>query len=291
MRRKPLFGVGGNSDNFYAAGYKSFLDACAYLAQLGLDAYEYECTHGVRLSDAFCASLGQSARRLDIALSVHAPYYINLSSEDDTVRRKSLTHIIKSLRVADKMGAERVVFHPGTLGSQSRETALERAAAMLEEIVAEARREGLLDSVYLCPETMGKKNLLGTLPEVLHLCGVDERVRPTIDFAHIHALTGGGLSGRADFERILDMIDARLGEAALRRLHIHFSPIEYTAAGEKKHHTLQEKEFGPSFEPLAELLAENDWQPTIICESAGTQDEDAVAFRAIYEDYYRSIPR
>ncbi|MBQ3180560.1 MAG: TIM barrel protein [Firmicutes bacterium] len=286
MRSGPFFGAGGNSDNFYAEGHKSSLDACEYLARLGLTAYEYECTHGVRLSDAFCAALGHSARQLGIALSVHAPYYINLSSEDDTVRQKSLTHITKALRAADKMGAERVVFHPGTLGRQSREAALERAAAMLEEIVSEVRREGLLDNVYLCPETMGKKNLLGTLPEVLRLCEVDARVRPTIDFAHIHALTGGGLRGRQDFVRILDAIDAALGEEALQRLHVHFSPIEYTAAGEKKHRTLCDKEYGPDFELLAGLIAENGWQPTIICESAGTQDEDAVVFRNIYDRCY-----
>lgn len=287
IHKEPFFGVGGNSDNFYAAGYKSSLDACEYLSRMGLSAYEYECTHGVRLSDAFCASLGHSAGMLGIELSIHAPYYINLSSEDDAVRQKSIMHIMKSLRAADKMGAGRVVFHPGTIGRQSRETALERAAVLLEEIVAEARREGLTDTVWLCPETMGKKNLLGTLPEVLRLCEVADCVRPTIDFAHIHALTGGGLCGRSDFECILAAIESKLGEAVLQRLHIHFSPIEYTAAGEKKHRTLRDKEFGPPFEPLAELIAENGWQPTVICESAGTQDEDAVVFYNMYREYCR----
>lgn len=284
---EPIFGVGGNSDRFYAEGHKSSLDACEYLVRMNLAAYEYECTHGARLSDAFCTSLGQSAGRLGIKLSVHAPYYINLSSEDEGVRQKSLLHIEKSLRVANKMGARRVVFHPGTLGGQSREVALKRAEAMLEDIVSRVRREGLLDEVYLCPETMGKKNLLGTVPEVLRLCEVDRMVRPTVDFAHIHALTGGGLLVRHDFERILDDIAGRLGEETVSRLHIHFSPIEYTAAGEKKHHTLAEKEFGPDFMPLAELIAENGWRPTIICESAGTQDMDALAYQRMYREVCR----
>lgn len=279
----PRFGAGGNSDGFYAAGFKSSLDACEYLYRMGLSAYEYEATHGVRLSDAFCASLGKSARALEMGLSIHAPYYINLASPDGAIREKSVQHLLKALRAAEKMGAERVVFHPGTVGERRRDEALESAAELLEEIVNLAEREGLLQLTYLCPETMGKPGQLGTLGEVLRLCEVHEAVRPTVDFAHIHALTGGGLRARQDFERILWKIQRRLGEEVLDSLHIHFSPIEYTRGGERRHRTLADKEFGPDFEPLADILAEQGWRPTIICESAGTQDEDAAVFQQIYE--------
>jgi len=282
-RQEPLFGCGGNSDSFYAAGFKSSLSACEYLYGLGLSAYEYECTHGVRLSAAFCASLGKSARDFAVSLSIHAPYYINLASEDEGIRAKSILHILKTLRAAERMGAERVVFHPGTLGELTREQALERAAALLEEIVYQAEGEGLLNGVLLCPETMGKPSQLGTLGEVLRLCEVADCVRPTVDFAHIHALTGGRLTSSRDFERLLLKIERKLGEDAVRLLHIHFSPIEFGRQGERRHRSLLDKGFGPDFELLAPVLAEYRLTPTIICESAGRQAEDAVIFQSIYQ--------
>lgn len=283
MCARARFGAGGNSDGFYGAGYKSSLDACEYLYRMGLNAYEYEATHGVRISDAFCAALGKNAKIFDVTLSIHAPYYINLASSDGAIREKSIMHLLKALRAADKMGAERVVFHPGNIGERTREEATESAAALLEEVVRVARQEGLLHHIYLCPETMGKPGQLGTLGEVLRLCEVNEMVRPTVDFAHIHALTGGGLQQKHDFERILRKIARKLGEEAVNSLHIHFSPIEFGKGGERRHRILAEKQFGPDFGFLAEILAEQGWAPTIICESAGTQDEDAAAFLAMYE--------
>lgn len=283
MSAKPRFGAGGNSDGFYGAGYKSSLEACEYYYRMGLNAYEYEATHGVRVSDAFCATMAKNAKAFDIALSIHAPYYINLASADSAIREKSVQHLLKSLRAAEKMGAERVVFHPGSIGERTREEATEAAAELLEEVVRLAEQEGLLYQTYLCPETMGKPGQLGTLGEVLRLCDVHPMVRPTVDFAHIHALTGGGLQHKRDFERIFGKIERHLGEETVNSLHIHFSPIEFGKMGEKRHRILAEKEFGPDFGFVAEILAEHGWAPTIICESAGTQDEDAAAFSAMYE--------
>lgn len=283
MAAKPRFGAGGNSDGFYAAGHKSSLDACEYLYRMGLSAYEYEATHGVRISDAFCASMAKNAQIFDIMLSIHAPYYINLASTDEAIRGKSVMHLLKALRAAEKMGARSVVFHPGAIGEQTREQAVESAAELLEEVVSLAEREGLLYQTRLCPETMGKPGQLGTLGEVLRLCDVSDRVRPTVDFAHIHALTGGGLQHKRDFERILHKIERRLGEEAVNNLHIHFSPIEYTKGGEKRHRTLADKQFGPDFGYLAEILAEQGLNPVIICESAGTQDEDSLIFSQMYD--------
>ena len=278
----PLFGCGGNSDSFYAAGFKSSLNACEYLYGMGLSAYEYECTHGVRLSNAFCASLGKTARDFAIHLSIHAPYYINLASEDMVIRQKSILHILKTLRAAEQMGAERVVFHPGTQGELTREQAMENAENLLEEIIFQARRDELLNGVLLCPETMGKPGQLGTLGEVLRLCEVADCVRPTVDFAHIHALTGGRLTSTREFERLLLKIARRLGEEAVRLLHIHFSPIDFGKQGEIRHRSLLDKGYWPEFEFLAPLLVENKLTPTIICESAGRQAEDAVIFQDIY---------
>ncbi len=276
------FGPAGNSDSFYSDGHKTSLDVCQWLQGFGLNAYEYQCTRGVKVSHGFCTTLAAQAKRFDIKLSIHAPYYINLVSQDASILAKSRYHILKSLQAAAWMSAERVVFHPGALGGSSREEAMKRAEAMLSGIMEEARREGLLEDVHLCPETMGKSNQFGHLAEVIALCRLDKSLYPTVDFGHLYALYGGTLTQKKDFTAVLDKIKNGLGQEKLQGLHIHFSPVEFTKAGEKKHRTLQEKEYGPDFYYLAQALVEKELEPVIICESAGTQAEDAAEFQRIY---------
>ena len=135
----------------------------------------------------------------------------------------------------------------------------------------------------LCPETMGKIGQLGTLDEVLALCGVDKRITPCIDFGHLNARTLGGIQSRADYAAILDRMGEVLGDERARRFHVHFSRIEFSAGGEKRHWTFAETQFGPEPQPLMELLAERRLEPVIICESAGTQAEDAQVMQRMYE--------
>ena len=134
----------------------------------------------------------------------------------------------------------------------------------------------------LCPETMGKVNQLGTLDEVLTLCGVDSRITPCIDFGHLNARTLGGIQTKADYAAILDRMAEVLGDDRARQFHVHFSRIEYSAGGEKRHWTFADTQFGPEPQPLMELLAERQLTPVVICESAGTQAEDACAMQQMY---------
>jgi len=276
------FGPAGNSDSFYAEGHKTSLDVCQWLHGWGLNAYEYQCTRGVKVSHGFCTALAAQAKRFDIKLSIHAPYYINLVSLDSAIVEKSRYHIMKSLEAAVWMEAERVVFHPGALSGSSREEAMRRVEERLLSIVETARREGFLEFVRMCPETMGKTNQFGHLREVIALCQLDQALYPTVDFGHLHALYGGTLTQKKDFIAVLDKIENALGQEKLQGLHVHFSPVEFTQAGEKKHRTLQEKEYGPDFYYLAQALLEKELEPVIICESAGTQAEDAAEFQRLY---------
>ena len=129
---------------------------------------------------------------------------------------------------------------------------------------------------------MGKIGQLGTLDEVLELCKVDERITPCVDFGHLNARTLGGIASKADYAAILDKVEAALGGARAKRFHVHFSRIEYSAGGEKRHWTFAETQFGPEPQPLMELLAERGLEPVIICESAGTQAEDACTMQRLY---------
>ena len=146
----------------------------------------------------------------------------------------------------------------------------------------EALDEAGFADMTLCPETMGKIGQLGTLDEVLALCSVDERITPCIDFGHLNARTLGGIRSKEDYAAILDRMAEKLGDQRAERFHVHFSRIEYSAGGEKRHWTFAETQFGPEPQPLMELLAERKLQPVIICESAGTQAEDAGAMQQMY---------
>ena len=137
--------------------------------------------------------------------------------------------------------------------------------------------------MIICPETMGKINQLGSLDEVMTLCALDERLLPTIDFGHLNAREQGIFYKAEDYERVLETIENALGAWRAAHFHAHFSKIEYTTGGEKRHLTFEDRLFGPEFEPLAEVLAKRGASPVIICESAGTQSKDALEMKRIYE--------
>ena len=138
--------------------------------------------------------------------------------------------------------------------------------------------------VRLCIETMGKINQLGDLDEVMQLCRIDDSFLPCIDFGHLNARTLGGLKTKKDFEHIFNEIEDKLGTERLKVFHSHFSKIEYTKGGEKKHLTFEDTVYGPDFEFAAQIIKERDLAPTIICESCGTQAEDALTMKKIYEN-------
>lgn len=275
------FGPAGNSDSFKAMGFKNTLDIPDYVLKMGLNAYEYQCGRGVNIGAEKAADFGAAAKEKGIALSLHAPYYISMSSLEEEKRDNSVNYILASARAVNAMGGTRIVVHTGSCGKTSRENALSLAIDTMKKAIAALDAEGLSD-IRICPETMGKINQLGTLDEVISLCELDERLLPCIDFGHLNARTLGGIKEKADYAEILNSIENRLGISRLREFHSHFSKIEYTAGGEKRHLTFEDTVYGPQYEPLIELLIEKNCSPTVICESAGTQAEDARTMRELY---------
>lgn len=274
------FGPAGNCEAFHAAGYKATEQVFAFLATWGLHAYEYQCGRGVRLSER-SAAIRQQAEQYGVQVSLHAPYFISLASAEEEKRENSIRYILDSARAVTALGGDRIVVHPGGLGGRSRPEATALAAETLKK-AQQALDEAGLGEVHICPEVMGKLNQLGDLEEVLTFCGVDERFLPCVDFGHLNSRTGGSLDSREAYAAVLDRIGAALGEERLRRFHIHFSKIEYTTGGEKRHLTFADTRFGPEPAPLMELLAERGLAPTVICESAGTQTADAAAMQTLF---------
>ena len=280
MRAK--FGPAGNSDSFSKA-YKSSLKAPAWIAAQGLDCYEYQCGKGVHIGEEAAVKLGQEAVKAGISLSLHAPYFINLANPDPESLKKTIGYITQACFAAQCMGAGRVVIHSGALMKRTRREAQEIALKSMKEVITACDDAGY-GNIALCPETMGKINQLGDLDEVLELCTLDERLVPCIDFGHLYARSLGEDDGAEAFRKMLDRVEEILGPERASKFHSHFSHIQFTPnGGEKCHRTFADDDgYGPDWGPLAAEVARRGWSPTFICESAGTQAEDAAVMKQIY---------
>lgn len=279
---RPTFGPGGNGDWFYSEGNKSTLQSPGWLKAKGLDAFEYEAGNGISAGEATLSAIGKKAKEHGILMSLHTPYFISLSGVEEEKRLKSIEYIQKSLWAAELLGADTIVIHSGSAAKITREEAMALSKDTLMR-VAEAVGE---TPIRLGIETMGKVNQLGTLSEVIDQCKVSPIYAPVVDFGHLNARGIGGVFPDVDsYRRVFDEIGCALGDEIAKGLHCHFSKIQYTGAGEKKHLTFADTEYGPAFEPLAEAIVKEGVAPRIICESAGTQAEDALYMKNAWLTY------
>ena len=274
-----FFGPGGNSEAFKLAGGRSTLDAPVYVKHIGLDAYEYEAGNGLSASDSQLLAVGNEAARLGVKMSYHTPYFISLSGVVPEKRLKSIEYIRQSIEAARLLGAKTIVVHSGSAAKISRDEAMRLAADTLVRTLSEVDTYGIRIGL----ETMGKINQLGTLDEVLELCRIDSTFVPVVDFGHLNSRELGGVFNSADdYLRVFDKISTRISAEVAENLHCHFSKIEWSAGGEKRHLTFEDEMYGPRFEPLIEAIAGHGLSPTIICESAGTQSDDALTMKKYY---------
>lgn len=275
------FGPGGNSESFYAEGYKSTLQAPEFVKSRGLGLYEYEAGNGIRAATATFRAIGDECKKHGIIPSFHTPYTISLSSVDEQKRINSVEIIKRSAECSDALSASVMVVHAGSAATIPRETAMQYASETLRLADMMLRENGF--KVRLGIETMGKQGQLGTLDEVIELCRISDRFCPVVDFGHINARYNGCFFSSDDYKKIFDRIATELGAEYAMNLHCHFSKIEYTRAGEKRHLTFADDTFGPAYEPLIEAIISLGVAPTIICESAGTMAEDAATMQRLYQ--------
>ena len=275
------FGPSGNSIAFTLAGNKTSEQSAVWVKNLGLNCFEYSFGRGVNLTDDKALSIGNAFKEAGVEISVHAPYYINFANPDDQKAENSYRYVLDSAKKVKLMGGNRVVFHPASQGKLLRDEAVAltiKRLNVLKELIYQAG----LDDVIFCPETMGKLGQIGTIEEITEFCKIDKVFVPAVDFGHVNARENGSLKTKQDYlVRLKYMID-NLGYEKMKNFHIHFSKIEYTQKGEVRHLTFEDNIYGPEFSPLAEALKELKLEPFVICESAGTQDIDAVSMQKIY---------
>ena len=280
MRQTPTFGPGGNSDSFYEAGHKATVESPSWLRERGLDAYEFEAGSGLRTSDATLSAIGRAASENGILMSLHTPYFISLSGIEEEKRLKSLVYIEASLHAAELLGAHTIVVHSGSAAKITRAEAMRLASDTLSRCADQMGNT----PIHIGLETMGKINQLGTLDEVIELCRIAPCYYPVVDFGHMNARELGSYFTDVDsYRAVFDRVGTALGDDVAKYMHCHFSKIEFTKAGEKRHLTFADEVFGPSFEPLAEAIVREGVCPNIICESDGTMAEDALYMKRAWQ--------
>jgi deoxyribonuclease-4 len=245
--------------------------AIAFSKSLGLEALELGWVRSVRVSEATCADIKSAGEQQGVALSVHAPYYINLNA-DEAEWPKSRQRLMDAAYYGALAGATDIVFHPGSYFENDPIEVLKIAIPRLQGCVDELHAAG--NSVTLRPETMGKSAMLGSLEDTLEMSRQIKGVEPCLDFAHLHARPGdGSVNTFEEWSGYLDQYGKALGKPSLKRLHIHLSGIEYGPKGEKNHLKLEEADL--DLKALYRALKEFGCAGRILCESP-VMEEDAL---------------
>jgi len=250
--------------------------AIEFSQSIGLDALELGWVQAVRVSEATCAAINKTAKEQGVAVSVHAPYFINLNADVDEWP-KSRKRLMDAAHYGNLAGATDIVFHPGSYFGGDPAKVLKAALPRLAGCVVELRKAG--NPVTLRPETMGKSAMLGSFEDTLAMSKI-AGVQPCMDFAHLHARPGDGTVNTYDeWSRMLEAYASALGAQMLTSLHIHLSGIEYGPKGEKNHQPLAEADL--KWKDLFKALKKFGCGGRILCESPA-MEEDALVMKKMW---------
>jgi deoxyribonuclease-4 len=272
MNDKLLFGTGGTP---HSSKSESTADGIERIAELELGCMEVEFVYGTNMNQAMARKVGEIARALNVKLTAHAPYYINLNAHEEEKLIASKKRLIQTARIASTIGAQGIVFHPAFYLKDPPNEVYAKVKKELEDTVSAIRSEGI--QVTLRAETTGKGSQFGSLEEVLRLSAEIDGVAPCIDFAHLHAREGKSNSYK-EFASILQQIADKLGRNALNDMHIHLSGIKYSGKGELSHLNLSESDM--NYIELFKAWKEFDIKGLVICESPSLEGDTLIMQKA-----------
>jgi len=270
-----LFGTGGVP---LSAAQRSTVHGIERIKELGLGCMEIEFVRGVTMSMATAADVHIASNRARIALSCHAPYYINFNATEPSIIKASEKRLVDTARVAGAAGAKSVIFHAAFYMNATPEKTYDAVKESISRVMAILKSEN--NPITLRPEIMGKPTEFGTITETLKLCRELPGVLPCIDLAHWHARTRA-FNTYGEGMGVLKHVDEALGRTALDNMHFHFSGIKYGERGEIKHMPLKESDF--NYPEIMRALVEYELKGTVICESPNLE-EDALLLQATYND-------
>ena len=273
-----LFGTAGipisTTDRSTEAGIKR-------IKELGLECMEMEFVRGVYMGKEKASDIKEIAEQEGVKLTVHAPYFINLSSAEPEKVSASKQRILDSARIGALAGAKSVTFHPAYYMGKPSQEVYQRVKEALLEITETLRNEKI--QIDIRPETTGKGSQFGTLEEIINLSQEIQGVKLCIDFSHLYARDIGKWNSYAEFVDILNRVEAGLGALALRDMHLHVSGIEYTPKGERRHLVVQDAGNKFNYKELMSALRDKGVEGFLICESPNLE-EDALLFKKVYEE-------
>jgi deoxyribonuclease-4 len=247
-------------------------------AELGIAAMELEWVQRVPSNVEHVEEIGRVAHELQITLTVHAPYYVNLNARDPATLEASKKRILSALAMAQVCGAVSVCVHPAFYLGMAPEKVLNNVRGTLEDILE--RREFLFPSVNLALETMGKPTQFGALEEVLGL-SKEFGLYPCLDPAHLHARTNGGINSKGEWEEMFRLYASYLGKTSLQNMHLHYSGIAYGPKGERRHLPLKESD--AKWEDFLAILKQRQIGGVCVCESPLLEEDTLLLQRAYRE--------
>ena len=271
---KLLFGTAGIP---ISAKGSSTEEGVEEVRNLGLGAMELEFVRSVNITKQRAPKVKKAAEKNNVALTCHAPYYINLNSLEKVKLKASIYRILKSARIANLCGAWSVCFHPGFYQKSIKEEAFERVRKSVKELSQILKKEK--NDIWLRLENTSKIYQFGTFEEILKLSQEFDNVMPTIDFAHLHARSNGKYNTYKEFSGVLEKIEKKLGKKGLENMHIHITGIDYGEKGEKKHLNLKESDL--KYKELIKALKDFKVKGVAISESPNIEG-DALLVKSIY---------
>lgn len=294
------FGVAGFPIAFNGSKYgRDRSRIFEWVREHGLEALELQMTYGPRTSVETCQRYRQLAADFGVRISVHAAYYIVLTSDERDKVLRSIDTLKRTFDLAEHLGAKEVILHPGPLYGLPERDAVERFAENAAEFL---HTVGATD-IGLFIETAGKVGQLGSVEQILSLSSALPGVHPCIDFGHVHARTLGTLHSPEAISRIGAEITNFLRSHPQKRAHFHFTPIHYGPRGEIQHRAIDDqyeqeadlltgpsalRYYDPRPEPVAKTLLELACGFTVISETHNSQEIGAKALKAAYEQHLRA---
>lgn len=263
-----------------STGKGSYKRAFEILKEMDLDGMELEFVHGVRMSDETRKLVYETAKKNNLILTAHGPFYINLNSKEEDKVEASVQRIIETALAAKDTGAYSITYHAAFYMGNDKEVVYEKVKKQTQRILEVIEREDI--KVWIRPETTGKGTQWGDLDEIIRLSKEYENVLPCIDFSHLHARTGGQENTYDEFSRTIEKLASELGEYALNNFHGHLAGIEYTAKGERNHVNLEESDM--NYKDLIKVMKEFDVKGVLTCESPNIEEDCK-----LLKDYYMSL--
>lgn len=248
-------------------GDAEFLDG---LVEQGHRALELPFTQGFPWKEKRCESFAALAEERDVRLSVHAPYFVGLTIPEEDKGTQSVHALEHTMKLGKWLGAPVIVAHFGSTYDEDPLVLMDRIRSRIDFIAPKIESLG----VGLGLETAGKRSQFGSLGDIAQLASEYSFVRPVVDWAHIHAMTNGGLTSKEAFMSVLGFVRDSFPGWMISPLQVQFSDNQFGEAGEIRHCPYGEGTLRVG--PLVEAVEEMEMSMVLISEARDMRSHELI---------------